>query len=261
MDKLLLLIGTVILGLTAIVIWGLLIHRFVHKKSKKHNGSVIRVEIPVLDTLLSIAEEKIGLPLTDKDAKKIEKALKKARNDHALEDSAPPHPFIMRQEKQIAINNLMEYLHFLHEFYIKKPEGLHEFVKLHDSIVKAHPSVDEIHPFSDEFKIVMRICSIAYHKGKCKYRLNENTLIEALQWEYGGWKDEEVLKTTIENYEQYWDSVLDAYVRPSARIKRLHYLVEKLDGFSQEPCILQLSGQQPLIRRLQQKYLTILQNE
>lgn len=227
----------------------------------------------LLKSLISIFEKDKCRSLTSSEISELEQTLdddlgidysasyKKSTLECNTQGSSYPDPFTMRKERRLTINDLMEYLHLLYIFYIKKPDGLHEFVKLHDSIVNARKSVEGRIPISsDDLKIALRICTIAYHKNICNYSLNENELIKALQWQYGGDKDKEVFKFAINNYEQYWDSVLEAYVRPSARIKRLHYLVEKLDRFSQIPCILQLSDQLPLICHLRQKYVAMLQD-
>lgn len=261
-------IGLIFMGLVAIIILGLSIRKAALKKRKNYHEAqthkicnsedVVSIEIPFLETVLVVAEEQIGHRLTEKECKIIERTLRKIRTESASKNLEFPDPFITRYERRRLIGDLMEYLHLLHGFYIERPYGLHEFVKLHDSITKAYTSVSGILSSSDDFKIALRICSIAHHQNVCNYSLDENELIEALKWSYGGVRDEKVLKYAIDNYEQYWDGVLEAYVRPSARIKRLNYLVKKLEEFSQEPCILQLPDLLPQIHCLQQKYMTML---
>ena len=66
--------------------------------------------------------------------------------------------------------------------------------------------------------------------------------------------EEQLLNNVLSSFASYWKDVLDSYVRPSARINRINYLIQELANIREmkelQPYPIILSR----IDRLQQQY-------
>ncbi len=64
--------------------------------------------------------------------------------------------------------------------------------------------------------------------------------------------------SAYDDYEEYWDDVLENYNRPSAKRNRLQYLIESLDKDSEDP-MTDFPDVRAKLSNLRRKYNTILE--
>lgn len=78
------------------------------------------------------------------------------------------------------------------------------------------------------FDAAVRFCRMEYYYGTCDYQLTDEDIKFAKNWLSNSIDAHEILKNVLLSYQEYWDNVLASYVRPSARYKRLQYLIDNL---------------------------------
>lgn len=110
------------------------------------------------------------------------------------------------------------------------------------------------HPTNYSFDAAIRFCKTEYYYGTCTHQLTNDDIDLVYSWQTNEIDFHEILGHVLQNYQIYWDEVLDSYVRPSARIKRLHYLVDNLEEFLKLPDLQEYSDITEGMRALQARY-------
>lgn len=85
------------------------------------------------------------------------------------------------------------------------------------------------HPNKYSFDAAIRFCRMEYYYGTCDHQLTEADIEFILNWQSNIINTHDILKNVFVSYKEYWDGVLSSYIRPSARTKRLRYLIENLE--------------------------------
>lgn len=130
-------------------------------------------------------------------------------------------------------NNLAGHNHAVEELKISKPDKYH-------------------------LEAAIRFCQIEYLCGRCDYELTQEDIDLLENWETITIDNNRILNDIVTSYKEYWDSVLDSYTRPSARIKRLQYLIQDLQEVMKMPFLQNTPNVLNNIKELQDYYQSLL---
>lgn len=108
------------------------------------------------------------------------------------------------------------------------------------------------------FKVAFRFCQMENYYGTCTHALTPEDIKYVRNWKVNNLNIEDYLHIVTESYKTYWNNVLDSYVRPSARTKRLQYLVNDLEEIMALPDIQEYPKVIEQIKDLQKDYLSQL---
>lgn len=90
-----------------------------------------------------------------------------------------------------------------------------------------------------EIDTAIRYCKIKSAQNECDYNISQE--VESLFYDWESfqidWTD--VFNSVKESFKQYWDEVLADYKRPSARTKRIAYLINHLGEVKTKDWIIQ----------------------
>ncbi len=117
--------------------------------------------------------------------------------------------------------------------------------------------VKDIAPNDLDIKVVNRFLRIERLLGRCQeggevfISLEDYYSKENLDFS-------KYLMSAYDDYEEYWDDVLENYNRPSAKRNRLQYLIESLDKDSEDP-MTDFPDVRAKLSNLRRKYNTILE--
>lgn len=109
-------------------------------------------------------------------------------------------------------------------------------------------------PNDYSFRAAFRFCRIGYHSGSCDKELTDKDIRDVLNWHTNTIDKHKIVESVLNSYKDYWDDVLASYKRPSARIKRLQYLVENLEDVSKLPFVQEYPDILSRVKELQGLY-------
>lgn len=112
----------------------------------------------------------------------------------------------------------------------------------------------KLHPDNYSFDAAIRFCRMENYYGTCDYLLTDDDVNFILNWKSNSIDVHDTLKKVLASYKSYWDGVLSSYVRPSARIKRLQYLIEDLENIMNLPYIQEHLDVLQGVKELQSQY-------
>lgn len=115
-------------------------------------------------------------------------------------------------------------------------------------------------PADSSIEIAIRFCQLENHYGTCDHHLTDDEIQQLKNWGNVTIDFSKILENIVTSYQDYWDNVLKSYVRPSARIKRLEYLIEDTDGMIRMPELQEYHNIISDLERLQNDYRTQLEN-
>lgn len=118
----------------------------------------------------------------------------------------------------------------------------------------AQGELRKAHPDGYPFEVAIRFCRMEYYYGTCDHQITDNDVKFILNWQSNIIDTHETLKNVLSAYKKHWDGVLVSYVRPSARIKRLQYLVENLEDMMDLPDIQEYPDILQDMKELQNQY-------
>lgn len=130
-------------------------------------------------------------------------------------------------------NNLASHNHAVEELKTSKPDKYH-------------------------LEAAIRFCQIEYLCGRCDYELTQEDIDLLENWETITIDNNRILNDILTSYKEYWDNVLDSYTRPSARIKRLQYLIQDLQEVMKMPFLQNTPNVLNNIKELQDYYQSLL---
>ena len=82
---------------------------------------------------------------------------------------------------------------------------------------------------SADIDTAIRFCRIEHHYGICQHKLTSAEIDQLRKWNNIIIDNHALLKDALCSYKQHWDSVLNSYIRISAKRKRLQYLIDDLE--------------------------------
>lgn len=137
-----------------------------------------------------------------------------------------------------------------------------DFYSYHNNLIEYNNAREELSkssPNEYSFRVAFRFCRIGYYSGACDKELTDKDIRDVLNWYASTIDKYKIVEHVLNSYKDYWDDVLASYKRPSARIKRLHYLVEYLEGVSNLSFIQEYPDILSRIKDLQGFYMLQLQ--
>lgn len=123
----------------------------------------------------------------------------------------------------------------------------------------AKKNLNKYSPNDDSFRVAFRFCRIEHYSGACDKELTDKDIRDVLNWHTNSVDKHKVVESVLNSYKDYWDDVLASYKRPSARIKRLQYLVQNLEDVSNLSYIQEFPDILSRIKNLQGIYISQLQ--
>ncbi len=135
--------------------------------------------------------------------------------------------------------------------YMTYRDELKKTIDIH-SYLKQNP------PSEYQCILVFRLAGIKYAKGECNHRLTMDDIKAIINWEYDPFSEQDFVINWLNNYEVYWDDVLNNYKRPVARIKRLKYLEESTNKLLQNSDFTRFPKAITIIKAMQAKYSAML---
>ena len=86
-------------------------------------------------------------------------------------------------------------------------------------------------PSEYEISVAIRFCRMEYYYETCDRKIEPIEEKQMQDWQSIEIDVERLFERLLDNFVEYWDDVLESYVRKDARIKRIHYLIERIDYF------------------------------
>lgn len=135
------------------------------------------------------------------------------------------------------------------------------FYEYKNNIASHNRAVEELKiskPDKYHLEAAIRFCQIEYLCGRCDYELTQEDIDLLENWETKTIDNNRILNDILTTYKEYWDNVLDSYTRPSARIKRLQYLIQDLQEVMKMPFLQNTPNVLNNIKELQDYYQSLL---
>ena len=164
-----------------------------------------------------------------------------------------------RSERQRRIWLILRYLVTYDS--LSNSQDFYEFRENHSAYQQALEALRGEKPSRLEFDTAFRFCSLKFRKGECERNISSEEKQIALNWESNSINLPIILENVLESYKAYWGDMLTSYKKPSARINRLNYLVEKLEEFKTWPEIATVPDLVYKIEQLQVYFSNILKKE
>lgn len=160
-----------------------------------------------------------------------------------------------RERRMVRKRKIWAVLRYMTTYrYLMESSDFYSFKKNLDDHKYAKGELRKAHPDSYPFEAAIRFCRMEYYYGTCNHQLTDNDVKFILNWRSNIIDTHETLKNVLSAYKEHWDGVLASYVRPSARAKRLQYLVENLEEMMALPDIQEYPDIIQGIKELQKRY-------
>ena len=142
----------------------------------------------------------------------------------------------MRENRMIRKRKIWTVLRYMITYkYLIDSSDFYSFKKNLTDYNYAKGELLKLHPDKYSFDAAIRFCRMENYYGTCDYLLTDDDVNFILNWQSNSIDVHDTLKNVFTSYKIYWDGVLSSYVRPSARIKRLQYLIEDLENIMNLP--------------------------
>lgn len=160
-----------------------------------------------------------------------------------------------REERRKRHHNIWLVLHYMVTYrQLIQSSNFYDFKNNIAAHKYAQGELRKAHPDSYSFEAAIRFCRMEYYYGACDHQITDNDVKLILNWQSNIIDTHGTLKSVLSAYKEHWDGVLASYVRPSARIKRLQYLVENLEDMMNLPDIQEYPDILQGMRELQNQY-------
>lgn len=137
---------------------------------------------------------------------------------------------------------------------IAQSSNFYDYKKYISDFNYAKGELKKSHPDEYSFKAAIRFCQMEFYYGTCDHQLTDEEIKYILNWQTNTIDTHEILKSVLVSYKEYWDDVLASYIRPSARIKRLQYLVDNLEDVMNLPDVQEYPDILEGVKELQSQY-------
>lgn len=158
-----------------------------------------------------------------------------------------------RQERHHTIWSVIRFM-TTYKKLIEETTNVYQFRDNYQAFKIAKGEMRKRHPDACNLNTAIRFCQMEFFYGTCDHKLNEHDIQTLYNWRELNIDEEQLLNNVLSSFESYWKDVLDSYVRPSARINRINYLIQELANIREmkelQPYPIILSR----IDRLQQQY-------
>lgn len=107
-----------------------------------------------------------------------------------------------------------------------------------------------------DIETAIRYCQMEHFYGICQRKLLDSDIELLYKWKEIIVDEDNLYAKVIQSYEVYWNKVLNAYKRQSAKKNRLNYLIDDLDEIMQLPDIQNRPDVLKKIKQLQNNFAT-----
>lgn len=139
------------------------------------------------------------------------------------------------RERKLIIWRILRYMITYRDLSLSS--NFYEYKK---NITSHNHAIEELNaskPNKYFIEAAIRFCRIEFRSGRCEYELTEKDIDRLKNWDTKPIDTQKILNDVLTSYKDYWNSVLDSYTHPSARNKRLQYLLQNLEDVMNEPYI------------------------
>ena len=218
-------------------------------------GNSFNITSLIKKSLVSIFEKEIGRKASYREVVEIHDIFDKRINGSNGEDGLgcnegmeksynyTPH-YKRNRNRQTIIWHFLAFLKAYRKLY-NGPEDFYAYKKFNEEFIRAKGELRKLHPSDDDVLITIRYCQREYYYGLCDTQIATNETLLIQNWRELAINHDEVFSKTLTRYIEYWDDVISSYVQKTARIKRIHYLINEIGGlkgykiFAQSDNILQ----------------------
>ncbi|MFC2439327.1 MAG: hypothetical protein ACFNVH_00690 [Segatella maculosa] len=140
-------------------------------------------------------------------------------------------------------------------------ENTTDFYQFRDNLAAFKTAKGEMrkrHPDACALDTAIRFCQMESFYGTCNHKLTENDIQTIYNWKELNVDEEKLLNIVLSSFESYWKGVLNSYVRPSARTKRIAYLIQELDNVKEIEGVRSYPKVLDRLDQLQQQYRDML---
>jgi hypothetical protein len=134
--------------------------------------------------------------------------------------------------------------------------NFYNYKKNWDDHKQAIGTMKKMQPDDYCLNVAFRFCQMENYYGTCSHALTNEDIKYVRNWKDNNLTIEDILHIVTESYKTYWNNVLNSYVRPSARTKRLQYLVDDFEEIMALPDIQDHPKIIEQIKDLQSSYLS-----
>lgn len=136
------------------------------------------------------------------------------------------------------IHSITIFIYKIQLLYSSDIESFYDYEKLYIELIDTHKNILKMQPKHFQYEIAYNICLNNLKHNNIYFNTDLFTLERIINWKYADNNEEIILSNILNKFIIYWDNVLKTYVRPSARIKRIQYLIDRLITLKQKPFIL-----------------------
>lgn len=140
-------------------------------------------------------------------------------------------------------------------------QDFYDYKKLNEEFIRAKGELRKLHPLDDDVFITIRYCQREYYYGLCDTKITTDKTILIQNWRELEINHEEAFSKTLNRYTEYWDEVIDSYVQKPARIKRIHYLINDIEGLKEYEVFAQSDNILKQLNTTQERYRQMLPSE
>lgn len=179
-----------------------------------------------------------------------------SQEESAKEKRALRYKRADKRERKLIIWRVLRYMITYRD--LSSSSNFHEYK---NNIASHNHAVEELKiskPDKYHLEAAIRFCQIEYLCGRCDYELTQEDIDLLENWETKTIDNNRILNDILTTYKEYWDNVLDSYTRPSARIKRLQYLIQDLQEVMKMPFLQNTPNVLNNIKELQDYYQSLL---
>ena len=140
-------------------------------------------------------------------------------------------------------------------------QDFYEYKKFNEGFIRAKGELRKLNPSTDDVFITIRYCQREHYYGLCDTQITTDKIIPIQNWRELAINHEDVFSKTLNQYIEYWDDVLNSYVQKPARVKRIHYLINDIEGLKGYEIFAESDNILRQLNRTQEYYRQMLPSE
>lgn len=140
-------------------------------------------------------------------------------------------------------------------------QDFYDYKKSNEEFIRAKGELRKLHPSDDDVLIAIRYCQREYYYGLCDTQITADETILIQNWRELAINHDDAFSKTLAQYIEYWDDVINSYVQKPARIKRIHYLINDIEGLKEYEVFAQSDNILKQLNTTQERYRQMLPSE
>jgi hypothetical protein len=162
-----------------------------------------------------------------------------------------------RRERQHTIWSVLRFM-VTYKKLIEETTNFYQFRDNYPAFKIAKGEMRKRHPDTCALNTAIRFCQMEFFYGTCDHKLTEHDIQTLYNWKELNVDEGQLLNNVLSSFDSYWGEVLESYVRPSARIKRIDYLIQELDKIKDMEGVKSYPSVLDRLDQLQQRYREML---